>query len=155
MDKPVMRYRVTLEQDERERLRSMVTSGRHAARKLLHAQILLLCDRGPYGPGLTDAEILLALPTSSATLVRVRQRFVEEGLEAALVRKPANRVYERVLDGDAEARLTAIACSTPPEGRNRWTITLLQDRLIALQVVDKVSLSTVQRTLKKTRSSRG
>jgi len=155
MDTPVKRYRVTLEREERERLRTLVTSGRHAARKLLHAQILLLCDRGPLGPGLTDEEVLRALPTSSATLVRVRQRFVEEGLDAALERKQPTRVYERVLDGDAEARLTAIACSTPPEGRDRWTISLLQDRLVALQVVDKVSLSTVQQTLKKTRSSRG
>ncbi len=151
----VKRYRVTLELEEREQLRSMLTSGRHAARKLLHAQILLLCDRGPHGPGLQVDEIRRVLPTSPSTIERVRQKFVEEGLEAALERKTPDRVYERVLDGDAEAKLTTLACSSPPEGRDRWSISLLQDRLVALEVVDKVSWSTVQRTLKKTRSSRG
>jgi hypothetical protein len=148
-------FRVMLELVEREQLRTLLTTGRHAARKLLNAQILLLSDRGPDGPGRTAEEISQLLPVCSRSVERLRKRFVLEGLEAALSRKPPNRVYERVLDGDAEARLTAIACSTPPEGRDRWTITLLQDRLVTLQVVDKVSRSTVQRTLKKTRSSRG
>lgn len=155
MDKLVKRYRVTLELEERGRLHSMLTSGRHAARKLLHAQIILLSDRGPHGPGFPTEEILRVLPTSSATIQRVRQRFVEEGLEAALERKRPNRVYERVLDGDAEARLTLLACSMPPEGRDRWSVRLLTEKLVALQVVESVSCSTIQRTLKKTRSSLG
>ncbi len=155
MDEPVKRYRVTLEPAERERLVAMLTSGRHAARKLLHAQVLLSSDSGPAGPGLTAEDICRVLPICSRTVARVRKLFVEEGLDAALCRKAPNRVYERILDGDAEAKLTLLACSTPPEGRDRWSISLLQDRLVALQVVDKVSPSTVQRTLKKTRSSRG
>jgi hypothetical protein len=155
MDKPVKRYRVTLEVAERERLRSMLTSGRHAARKLLHAQILLLSDRSPDGPSLSVEEVRRVLPTSPSTIERVRKSFVEEGLEAALCRKAPNRVYERILDGDAEARLTLLACSTPPDGRDSWSVRLLTDRLVALEIVPSVSASTVQRTLKKTRSSRG
>ena len=143
------RYRVTLNQEERERLRLLLTTGRHAARKRLHAQILLLCDRGPDGPGLQVEEIRRVLPTSLSTIERVRQKFVEEGLEAALERKAPDRVYQRVFDGDAEAKLTLLACSSPPEGRDRWSANLLRDRLVALEVVDKVSRSTVQRTLKK------
>lgn len=155
MDKPVKRYRVTLEESEREHLRSLLTSGRHAARKLLHAQILLLSDRSAEGPGLTVEEVRRVLPTSPSTIERVRKSFVEEGLEAALVRKAPNRVYERILDGDAEAKLTALACSKPPDDRESWSVRLLADHLVALEIVPSVSPSTVQRTLKKTRSSRG
>jgi len=151
----IHRFRVTLEPHEREHLRVMLTTGRHAARKLLNAQILLLSDRGPDGPGRSAAEISQLLPVSKRSVERVRSRFVLEGLDAALNRKPPDRVYERVLDGDAEAKLTMIACSTPPEGRDRWSIQLLADHLVALEVVDSISRSTVQRTLKKTRSSRG
>lgn len=155
MDKPVKRYRVTLEESERERLRLMLTSGRHAARKLLHAQILLLSDRNSGGPGLSVEEVRRVLPTSPSTIERVRKSFVEDGLEAALVRKAPNRVYERILDGDAEAKLTALACSKPPDDRENWSVRLLADRLVALEIVPSVSASTVQRTLKKTRSNRG
>lgn len=151
----ILRYRVTLEPTERERLRTLLTTGHHAARKLLNAQILLLSDRGPAGPGRTAEEISHLLPVCSRSVERLRKRFVLEGLDAALNRKPPDRVYERVLDGDAEAKLTMIACSTPPEGRDRWSIQLLADHLVALEVVDSISRSTVQRTLKKTRSSRG
>jgi hypothetical protein len=151
----IHRYRVTLEPAEREQLRVLLTTGRHAARKLLNAQILLLSDRGPEGPGRSAAEISQVLPVCSRSVERIRKRFVLEGLDAALNRKPPDRVYERVLDGVAEAKLTMIACSTPPEGRDRWSIKLLADHLVALEVVESVSRSTVQRTLKKTRSSRG
>ncbi len=151
----IHRYRVTLEPAEREQLRVLLTTGRHAARKLLNAQILLLSDRGPEGPGRSAAEISQLLPVCSRSVERIRKRFVLESLDAALNRKPPDRVYERVLDGEAEAKLTMIACSTPPEGRDSWSSQLLTDHLIALEVVESVSRFTVQRTLKKMRSSRG
>jgi transposase len=145
------KYRVTLTPEERAELRRMVGSGKAAARKLNHARILLKADEGRGGPGLSDDEVADELEAGRATVARVRQRFVEQGLEAALVPKPAARVYARKLDGDGEARLVALACSAPPAGRNRWTLQLLADRLVVLGHAEGgLSYETVRRTLKKT-----
>jgi transposase len=133
----------------------MLSSGHHAARKLTHARILLLSDSGPEGPGMADSAISQTLGVDVTTIERIRQRFVEEGFEAALVRKPSRRHYPRILDGDAEAKLTLLACSTPPEGCQAWTAQLLADQMVVLGHVDAVSRSTVQRALKKTTSNRG
>jgi transposase len=155
-EKPVKKYKVTLTDDERQQLRDLIAAGKGAAQKLAHARILLKADAVPGGPGWTDDRIADALEVSTDTVARVRQRFVEDSLEAALSRKkPAKPSRERTLDGRAEARLIALACSPPPDGRKRWTMQLLADELIELEVVDTVSDETVRRTLQKTRSSRG
>ena len=133
------RYIVTLTDDERLSLSSLVSSGKAAAKKITHARILLKADAA------------LALDIDVRTVERVRERFVEQGLEAALSRKPQIRLSRLpVFDGDAEARLIALACSRPPEGRARWTLRLLAGRLVELEVVEAVSHETVRRTLKKT-----
>lgn len=149
------RYRVTLSVEERRELQSMVSAGKAAARKLMHARILLLADQAAGGPAKPDPQIADALGCGRATIERIRKRFVEEGLEAALRPKPSMRVYERRLDGKAEAHLVAIACGAPPEGRARWTLRLLADRMVALGYVECVCHETVRQTLKKTNLSRG
>lgn len=148
------RYRVTLTAEERGDLKGLIGSGKGAARKLAHARILLQADEAEDGPGRTDAGIAEALNVDVRTVERVRQRFVEQGLEAALVPKPTGRVYARLLDGAQEARLIALACSEPPEGKPRWTLRLLADRMVELDHAETVSYETVRRTLKKTNSSR-
>jgi transposase len=145
------KYIVTLTAVERQGLLELIAAGKAAAKKLAHARILLKADAAPEGPAWNDEQIAEALDVSAATVERVRQRFVEHGLEAALVRKPQDRPSrQRKLDGRAEAHLIALACSTPPEGRNEWTMQLLADQLVELEVVDSVSDETVRRTLKKT-----
>jgi transposase len=152
---PMTKYAVTLTEAERARLRTLVGSGEAPARLLTRARILLKANQGEGGPAWTDAAIAGALDVHPATVARVRRQFVEEGLAAALERKRPDRVYERALDGAAEARLVALVCSAPPEGRERWTLRLLADELVRLEAVEAVSYETVRRTLKKTRSSRG
>jgi transposase len=145
------KYIVTLTAEERQGLLGIIAAGKASAQKLAHARILLKADAGPEGPAWNDEQIAEAFDVSTATIVRVRQRFVELGLDAALVRKPQDRPSrQRKLDGRAEARLIALACSKPPEGRAEWTMQLLADQLVALQVVDSISDETVRRTLKKT-----
>jgi transposase len=149
------KYVVRLDPEEREQLLALVNTGRAAAVKLLHARILLKADVDAGGRRWTDAEIAEALDTSDATIHRVRQTWVEQGLEAALARKrPTGRPY-RKLDGVQEAQLIAVACSAPPEGRVRWTLTLLADKLVELDIVDTISAECVRTTLKKTTSNRG
>jgi transposase len=148
------RYRVTLEAAERGELETMISRGKAAARKLGHARVLLLADQAEGGPGLTDADVAAAVCVSVATVERVRQRFVELGLDAALSPKPSRRVYARKLDGTGEAHLIALACSTPPDGHDRWTMRLLAGRMVELRHVDALSLETARQTLKKTCSSR-
>jgi transposase len=149
------RYRVTLTEVERQELRAMVTAGKAAARKLVRARVLLLADQAEGGPGKSDPEIIDALGCGRATVERIRKQFVEEGLEETLQPKPSMRVYARRLDGKAEAHLVAMACGAPPEGRSRWTLRLLGDRLVALGDVESVAHETVRRTLKKTNLSLG
>lgn len=148
------KYKVTLTTDERKSLQELISAGRAAAQKLTHARILLKADAGPDGPAWIDADIAEAVEVDVSTVERIRQRFVEQGLEAALVRKQRDRpARERKLDGQAEARLIALACSAPPKGRAKWTLKLLADRLVELEVVDTVSHETVRQVLKKTNSS--
>ncbi len=150
------KYLVTLTPDERDQLAELITAGTGAAKKLAHARILLKADQAEGGPAWTDDRIAEAVEVSIATVERVRQRFVEHGLAAALVRqKQAQPSRERTFDGRAEAQLVALACSAPPEGRKDWTMQLLADRLVELAIVEAVSDETVRRTRRKTRSSRG
>src|SRR3954466_9181838 len=119
------RYHVTLTPEERAELERMVSAGKAAARKLAHARVLLKADEAEGGPGWGDEQIAEALDVGLSTVARVRQRFVEQGLDSALVRQPTSRVYARRLDGTGEAHLIALACSKPPQGRKRWTLQLL------------------------------
>ena len=150
------KYHVTLTPEERAELGAMVNAGRAAARKLTHARVLLKADEAEGGPAWADDRIADALGVGLATVARVRERFVEEGTAAALVPRPSARAYARKLDGAGEARLTQLACSAPPDGRGRWTLRLLADRMVVLgHAGDGLSYETVRRALKKTCSSRG
>jgi transposase len=144
------KYRVTLEAEERDQLQQLLSKGKADVRRLKHAQILLAADESGERTKQTDEQIARTVNVGTATVERVRRRFVEEGLELALspYRGP-RRVYQRKLDGDAEAHLIALACSTPPEGRGRWTLCLLADRMVELKYVDSVGRETVRQTLKK------
>jgi len=152
--RPQKKYVVTLSAEERSFMQGLISKGKGGARKLLHARILLKADSGPDGENWTDERIAEALETCVQTVERVRKNLVEGGMEAALNRKPqANRF--RKMDGDVEAHLIATACASPPDGRPRWTLRLLADRLVELDLVDSVSQETVRKTLKKTNSSPG
>src|SRR5215470_4969607 len=148
-------YRVKLLAEERAQLEGMLSKGKAAARTLMHARILLKADEGVAGPRLSDDQIAEAVEVNRSTVERARMRCVEEGVEAALRPRPSRQVHPRKLDGVQEAHLVVLACSLAPKGRNRWSLRLLADKLVELEVVDDVSYETVRRTLKKTNSSRG
>jgi hypothetical protein len=149
------KYPVILTEAEREQLKSLIAAGTAPARKLTHARILLKADQNPEGPGWVDEQIAEAVETSQPTVARVRKQYVKEGLEATLNRRAPNREYQRKLDGKQEAHLLALACSEPPEGRARWSLRLLADKLVELEIVEEeISYQTVRRILKKTPSSR-
>jgi transposase len=151
----MVKYVVRLHLEEREQLLALVNTGHAAAAKLLHARILLKADVGADTHPWTDAAIAGALDTTASTVHRVRQAFVEGGLEAALSRKrPTGRQY-RKLDGAQEAQLISVACSAPPEGRTQWTLRLLADKLVELNIIDTISPECVRTTLKKTSLNHG
>ena len=143
------KYIVKLTQEERETLLSMLKKGKASANKLMHARVLLEVDEKKTTTK-TDEKIARDLHISVKTVARIRQRFVEEGLESALLRKPHANPKSRKINGDEEAHLIAICCSTPPEGRSRWTLKLLADRLVEMEVIDSISPVTISRVLKKT-----
>ncbi len=149
------KYRVTLTDDERTMLTTLITSGTAPARTLTHARILLKADQAAGGPAWTDAAIRDALDVGLSTITRVRERFVEESIEAALHRRSSPRPARRLLDGSQEAHLLALACSTPPTGQERWSLRLLADKMVELAYVDDVSHETIRQVLKKMNSSRG
>ena len=153
---PQKKFLVTLTADERQHLAGLLAAGKRSALTLTRARILLKADQADGGPAWEDARIAAALDCGVRTIERIRQRFVEQGLEDALARKKQDRPSrQRKLDGRAEARLIALACSPPPDGRAAWTLQLLADQLVELKVVDSVCDETVRRVLKKTNSSRG
>jgi transposase len=148
-------YRVVLTEAQRAELRGLVGAGVAPARMLTRARILLKANHGEGGPGWSDAAIVAALDVNASTVLRVRRQFVTDGLDATLERKRPDRIYERRLDGAQEARLVAVACSAPPGGQARWSLRLLADELVRLEVVEAISHETVRQTLKKTISSHG
>lgn len=148
------KYRVTLTPSERASLDQFVTRGKGDRRWLAHARILLATDESPAGPAEDDVTAAETAGVSVRTVERVRQRFVEEGFDAAVKPQPTSRVYRRLLDGRQEAHLIQLACSAPPEGTGRWTLRLLAAEMVRLDHAEAVSHETVRRTLKKTRSSR-
>ena len=149
-------YKVTLTQEERDQLTEITRTGTHAARKFIHALILLNVDRGTYNAEQQiNEEVCKVLKIGMRTIDRVKKRFVEEGLEAALKMAPTSREYEKLVDGDMEAHLITLACGEPPKGYERWSLRLLADRLVELRVADKISYETVRRTLKNTNLNLG
>jgi len=148
-------YIVELSDQERNELKRLINTGKTAAYKQRHARILLLADKGPQGPAMKDDDIATAVGCGSATVERVRKQLVTEGLDAALQRQKVDRSSQQLLDGDAEAHLIALACSQPPEGRNRWTLRLLAEKMVELKIVQHCSKDTVHQRLKKTNLSPG
>jgi transposase len=144
------RYRVTLTQEERKELEALTRRGKTHARRVIHARALLLCDAGVDGPAWNVADIAEALGITTRTIEHLKKRFVTDGLEAALERKPREKPpREIIFDGAFEARLIALACSDVPEGHRRWTVRLLADKVIELNIASSISHMTVQRVLKK------
>lgn len=149
------KYHVHLTAAERELLESLIRTGAAPARTQTHARILLKADGGDHGSAWPDDAIVRACDVSRPTVERVRRAFATHGLETALHRKRPVRAPQRKLDGAQEAQLVAIACSPPPQGEQRWTLALLRDKLVELEVVDRIARETVRTTLKKTNSSPG
>jgi hypothetical protein len=148
------KYRVTLSAAERDELTALIRKGKADARKLAPARVLLQVDESAAGECGTDEQVARSLNLSTRTIERVRERFVEQGLAPALRPKPSTRRYERAFDGAQEARLIALACSAPPEGKSRWTLRLLAEPAVELKIVDTVSHECVRQALKKTNSVR-
>jgi len=146
----VKRYVVRLSAEERRELEAMVRKGKSPAQRLLKARILLKADVSEDGEGWSDSRIIEALDTSVSIVYRVRKQWVEEGLEAVLSRKPSAPAVRRIFDGEKEARLIALACSKPPEGYARWSLRLLESKVVEFGIVEAASDSTIQRVLKKT-----
>lgn len=150
----VKKYVVKLSAEERDRLHALIRKGKAPARRLLKARILLKADASEAGEAWSDSRIAEALDTSVDTVARTRQHLVEGGVDGALTRKHSpNSARKRIFDGAAEAKLIALACSPPPKGRKRWTLTLLEAAVVELNIVDRASDNTIGRTLKKTRSN--
>jgi Homeodomain-like domain len=150
----VKKYVVKLDEGERSRLQTLLNKGKSPAKRLLKARILLKADASEHGEGWSDGQIVKALDTNMSMVTRVRQQLVEEGLEAVLSRKQrASPARTPIFDGEKQARLTALACSTPPEGYARWTLRLLEDKVVELGIVERASDNTIGRVLKKTRFS--
>lgn len=152
---PKKKYIVVLSAEERETLESLTTTGKTSAYKLNHARILLMADINQQGGGWRDHDISDALNISISTIERIRQRFVEQSLKAALSRQLPSRTKPRLLDGEQEAHLVALACAQPPEGQGKWSLRLLADQLVELGYVESISHETVRQTLKKTNSNPG
>ncbi len=151
----VKKYIVKLSGEERERLNGLIQKGKSPARQVLKARILLKADASEAGEAWSDGQIAEALDTSIDTIARTRQQLVEGGIEVALTHKHSpNSARPRIFDGKAEAKLIALACSPPPKGRKRWTLTMLETAVVEMNIVDHASDNTIGRTLKKTYSSR-
>jgi transposase len=145
------KYVVELTSEEQNELAQLVSKGKAAARKIMHARVLLQANESQGIPAWTDKQISEAFGIHTNTIHGIRRRFVEDGLQAALERKKQDYPSrKRIVDGDAEARLIALRCSDPPEGINRWNLRLLADKLVELEIVPSISHETVRQTLKKT-----
>jgi len=150
----VKKYVVRLSSEERQQLETLTRKGKGQAQRLLKARILLKADVSEAGEAWSDSRIIAALDTSPSMVYRVRRQLVEEGFEAVLSRKQRKTPPSRIFDGEKEAKLIALACSKPPKGRARWTLRLLENKVVELGIVERASDSTIGRTLKKTVSNR-
>lgn len=146
----MIHYKVTLTHDERKELSDVLKKGKHSSQQYRNACILLNCDEGELGNKLSNEQIAVVLQITTKTVERLKQRFVEEGYEACMERKPYPKTREIKADGDFEAHLIAISCSKAPEGYARWSLRMLADKMIELQYAESVSYETVRKVLKKT-----
>lgn len=145
----MVKYKVTLTQEERDLLMAMTKGGTHTSKKFIHALILLNCDEGEYSDKVNNEDVAKVLKIGTRTIDRVKKKFVEEGFDAALEISPTKRVYERKVDGDIEAHIVAMSCSEAPEGFANWSLRLLADKMVELKYVEKISYETIRRVLKK------
>ena len=151
----MIRYTVKLIKDEVEELKAIINKGSHTSQTFRTAYILLNCDEGKYSEKVTNEQISQVLKVGMRTIDRVKKRFIEEGLEAVLERRPSQRVYEKKVDGDVEAKLVTLCCSKPPKGFAKWSLRLLADKMIELKYVDSISHVSVRTVLKKTNLNLG
>ena len=152
----MIKYKVTLTQEERESLMENTRTGSHTAKKVIHSLILLNADQGQFAEKpQTNEDVCKVLKIGMRTIDRVKQRFVLEGLDAALGVAPTTRIYRKKVDGETEARMISIACSEPPKGFGKWSLRLLADRMVELNYVEDISYETVRKVLKKTNLSLG
>jgi transposase len=151
----MVHYKVSLTADERDQLKTIMSKGKHSSQQFRNACILLNCDTGQHGQPFSNEEIARMLQVTSKTVERVKQRFIEEGFEACIERKSYPEVKELKADGDFEAHLIALSCSKAPEGRSRWSLRLLADKMVELQFAESISHETVRQVLKKTKLNRG
>lgn len=146
---PMTKYTIHLTKPEREELMTIINKGSHSSHTFRIAYILLNCDRGKFAEPVTNEQISTVLKVGMRTIDRVKKRFIEEGLENTLERKPSTRNYERKADGEVEAKLVTLCCSKPPKGQAKWSLRLLADKMVELNYVDKISHETVRTVLKK------
>jgi transposase len=151
----MVKYKVTLTEEEHTELMDIINRGCHTSQKFRAAYILLNCDEGKFAEKVTNEQMSKVLKIGMRTIDRVKKKFVEEGFDAVLERKPPDREYDRKADGEVEARLITLCCSTPPEGYAKWSLRLLADTMVELKYVDSMSYETVRRVLKKTNYSLG
>ena len=151
----MIHYRIKLIKTEVEELRRIINKGSHTSQTFRTAYILLNCDEGKYSDKVTNEQISKMLKVGMRTIDRVKKRFIEEGIDAVLERRPTQRVYETKIDGDTEAKLITLCCSEPPKGFAKWSLRLLADKMVELKYVESVSHVTVRSVLKKTNLSRG
>lgn len=151
----MVRFKVTLTENEREQLKAILSKGKHSSLQFRHACILLNSDESEHGQKVSNEQIAQVLHSNTKTVERLKQRFVEEGFEACIDRKAYRQVKETKVDGDFEAHLVAISCSKAPEGYGRWSLRMLADKMIELKYVESISHETIRQVLKKTKLSRG
>ena len=151
----MIHYTIKLTKSEVEELMSIINKGSHTSQTFRVAYILLNCDEGKFSEKVTNEQISKVLKVGMRTIDRVKKRFIEEGFEAVLERRPTQRVYERKMDGDTEAKLVKLCCSEPPKGFAKWSLRLLADKMVELKYVEAISHVTVRSVLKKTNLSLG
>lgn len=151
----MIKYKVTLTKEEYEELMSIVNKGSHTSQQFRTAYILLNSDQGEYGDKISGRHISHVLKISERMIDRVKQRFVEEGFDACLERKPMSRTKEKKVDGELEAQLIAISCSEAPEGFAKWSLRLLADKMVEMKYIESISHETIRKVLKKTNLNRG
>ena len=148
-------YTIKLTKPEVEELMAIINKGSHTSQTFRIAYILLNCDEGKYSEKVTNEQISKVLKVGMRTIDRVKKKFIDQGFEAVLERRPTTRVYERKMDGDTEAKLITLCCSEPPKGYAKWSLRLLADKMVELHYVDSITHVTVRNVLKKTNLSLG
>lgn len=151
----MIRYTIKLTKDEVEELMSIINKGSHTSQTFRVAYILLNCDKGKYSEKVTNEQISMVLKVGMRTIDRVKKKFIEEGFEAVMERRPTRRIYEKKIDGDTEAKLVTLCCSEPPKGFAKWSLRLLANKMVELKYVESITHVTVRNVLKKTNLSPG